>query len=203
MLSAPNCLMNIRWRLDDVCRDCVSSVHQLVMALSPCRDCDNVTFSPLLIMSWPRPRLWSPQTSLAPGGGMLRALIGKKFGKQRRKMFVLRTSQYDIDSKDQLIVRWITSTFLSEMAIMSDEEEIKQSKLSCFRTSQLWSRQDEPGGDWTGQWRIFFANGSSDWVPWPARAAEADTPRPSLWPILKLNLRLVDSHIICYTNRDF
>ena len=158
--------------------DCVSSVHQLVMALSPCRDCDNVTFSPLLIMSWPRPRLWSPQTSLAPGGGMLRALIGKKFGKQRRKMFVLRTSQYDIDSKDQLIVRWITSTFLVEMAIMSDEEEIKQSKLSCFRTSQLWSRQDEPGGDWTGQWRIFFANGSSDWVPWPAPAAEADTPSP-------------------------
>ena len=32
---------------------------------------------------------------------------------------------------------------------MSGEEESHPSKLSVFRTSQLWSRRDEPGGDWT------------------------------------------------------
>ena len=173
--------------------DCVSSVHQLVMALSPCRDCDNVTFSPLLIMSWPRPRLWSPQTSLAPGGGMLRALIGKKFGKQRKKCSSCEPTNLVYRCKRSIYC--MVNNLNIEMA-MSDEEESQPSKLSDFRTSQLWSRQDEPGGDWTGQWRIFFANGSSDWVPWPARAAEADTPSPSLLPILKLKLRFVDSQIL-------
>ena len=158
MLSAPNCLMNIRWRLDDVYSD------------GPCpqlwRDCDNVTFSSgSVIMSWPRLRVWSPQTSLAPGGrglvtghggGMLRALIGKKLGKQRKKVFVFLTTNYLKDSKSKASNKTNVHCILPFVIEMS----LRRVNIpSCLTSEHYGSGPDRM----SGAGRIFFANG--DWDP--------------------------------------
>ena len=164
LLSAPNCLMNIRWRLDAVYRD-----WQCVLS-SPTGDVP-------LSVSW----LWqchilsSPDNELTPaqpGSGHLRRLwprVGECCELWSGKNSENKEEKCSSCEPTNLIYRKMQKINLlyGEEPQHSDCHEWwggeSPSKLSVFRTSQLWSRQDEPGGDWTlGAVEDIFC----EWLQW-------------------------------------
>ena len=175
------------------------------MSLSPCRDCDNVTFSPLLIMSWPRhsPALVTSDVS-GPGWGNVASFDREKIWKTKKKNVRLANQRIRyIDAKDQFIVWWITSTLRWPWLMRR-----RVNPPSCLASEHHSSGPDRMSRAGTGHWTL-DTGGSGGYFLRMAPVTESrdqpglqrlTPPVPSLLPILKLNLRSADSPII--TNRN-